>query len=142
VDEEKRVESFIDLYKQQMEHYHHTQDVEWKGNFGVWTLLVGAIYLAKERFISVTLHCAVAILVAAVGVHALWLCMVLRSEQTDKMLWVRYRGEALKLLRGAETQRDEQRWERGAWTLTAWLVSEVGVTCLLCLVFLYLSTRS
>jgi hypothetical protein len=105
MDEEKRAELFVDLYKQQMEHYRHTQTVEWKGNFGIWTLLAGAIYLAKNNSFCIPASFALAPL-AAPALHCLWLVMVLQSEQFDKHLWVRYRKEALEILRGHEAHTD------------------------------------
>lgn len=49
MDETQRsvLDAFLTLYKQQMEHFRHTQQLEWKANFGIWTLLAG-------RFISST----------------------------------------------------------------------------------------
>ena len=32
-DESKRVDECLELYRQQMQHYHKTQEVEWKGDF-------------------------------------------------------------------------------------------------------------
>ena len=142
MDEEKRAQLFVDLYKQQMEHYHHTQTIEWKANFGVWTLLAGAIYLAKERFVSIPPCYALIILGIAPAIHGFWLYKVLASEQTDKKFWVRYRQEALLLLRSTPVLPDEQQWERGIGTTILWLVVEVGVTFLLWALFLFLATRN
>lgn len=115
-----------------MEHYHHTQTIEWKANFGVWTLLAGAIYLAKDHVLRLPPCAALVISSVPPIFHGLWLHRVLASEQTDKMFWVRYRREALELLRGQSPLKDEEEWERGIGLTLLWLALEVGVTCLLC----------
>ncbi len=40
MDEEqsRKVEALLTLYKQQMEHFRHTQEIEWKANFGDYVL--------------------------------------------------------------------------------------------------------
>lgn len=43
MDDEQRLNACLTLYKQQMEHYHKTQDVEWKGTFGAWTFGVAML---------------------------------------------------------------------------------------------------
>jgi hypothetical protein len=43
----KKLETCVTLYKQQMEHYHKTQDVEWKGTFGAWTIVAVAVATAR-----------------------------------------------------------------------------------------------
>jgi hypothetical protein len=133
MDEEKRAQLFVDLYKQQMEHYQHTQTVEWKGNFGIWTLLAGAIYLAQQKSPSIDPLYACGVLAIAPLLHFLWLLMVLRSEQFDKTLWVRYRKEAVEILRGRPALLDETVSERGKLRTCIWLVCEVGVTVALCI---------
>src|SRR5580658_6410202 len=122
MNEEKRAQLLVDLYKQQMEHYQHTQTVEWKGNFGIWTLLAGAIYLAKEKPTSIEPLYSWVVLVTAPILHFLWLFMVLRSEQFDKRLWVQYRKEAVELLRGRPALPEETASERGKLRTCIWLV--------------------
>ena len=142
MNEEKRAQLLVDLYKQQMEHYQHTQTVEWKGNFGIWTLLAGAIYLAKDKFPVIPHPYSWVILIGTPALHCLWLFMVLQSEQADKKLWVRYRKEALELLRGAPARPDETVSKRGTLRTIVWLTSEVGVTFALCALFLFAATRN
>lgn len=142
MDEEKRAQLFFELYKQQMEHYRHTQIVEWKGNFGVWTLLAGAIYLAKDKFLVIPHPYPWLILIGTPALHLLWLSMVLQSEQADKKFWVRYRKEALELLRGGPAMRDETISHRGKLRTIIWLVSEVGVTLALSALFVMIATRN
>jgi hypothetical protein len=142
MDDEKRAKLFVDLYKQQMEHYQHTQTVEWKGNFGIWTLLAGAIYLAKDKVPTIRPLYALVVLVVAPALHLLWLFMVLKSEQADKTFWVRYRQEALEILRGTPALPDETVSKRGKLRTFIWLASEVGVTVALCVALLFVATRN
>ena len=114
-----RVEAYIELYRQQMDHYHKTQQVEWKGNFGVWTLLAAAIYLASEKPIAAN-HCIVAaiivpfiVVVVAVSVHGWCLYKIHCSEECDKKYWARYRREARLLLLpgGGRLPADENEYQ-------------------------------
>ena len=137
MDEDKRVQAFIDLYKQQMERFRQTQEMEWKANFGLWTLLAGAIYLAKEKIIAIPTCPAAFFLLLVLGVHFGWLHRIHASQQFDKKLWVRYRREALSLLRVGQDSavlEDEKQWETGLWTELTWRSLELGITLLLCAV--------
>jgi hypothetical protein len=137
-EKEKRVQSFLELYKQQMERYRQTQEIEWKANFGLWTLLAGAIYLLKDRFASLSSHLAWIALVFLVVLHGWWLYKIHKSEEVDKELWSHYRAEALKLLRGSENPLDHETYrQRGFVSEILWLLLEVGVTLLLALLFLF-----
>lgn len=134
MDEERRVriEAFISLYKQQMERFHQTQQVEWKGNFGVWTLLAGATYLAKEATVPVSLCIVLPVLFLLCVFHGAWLWKIHNSERVDKMFWVRYRREALELLRESNVHRDETHEEIGKLQKLIWLSLEMGITVILC----------
>jgi hypothetical protein len=142
-----RVEALLSLYKQQMEHYHHTQQVEWKANFGVWTLLAGAIYQLPKEGIHIcpcvaSIVVLIIVLLIIVVVHAWWLCKVHSSEVCDKKLWIRYRAEALALIRGIDAPKErEEEWNRSLKDKVLWLVLEVGITILLCAVLFVTLTR-
>ena len=139
MDYEKRVAAFIEIYKQQMQRFHQTQQVEWKANFGVWTLLAGATYLAvHQKSVNVSPTVAGTILVIIVVVHFAFLYKIHQSELFDKRLWVRYRQEALTLLRtNSLIHEDEKHTPRSRLTEGIWLSLEVGITALLCF-FLWL----
>ncbi|SRR6266851_7077356 len=142
-NEEKRAQAFIALYKQQMTRFNQTQQVEWKGNFGMWTLLAGAIYLAKEKSLSLS-FCAAAIpLFVVTLLHFWWLYKIHQSEKIDKMLWVQYRHEALEILRhGEHAIPAETDSGRSLAQDLSWLLVEVGITILLCaMVLLVLAKR-
>jgi hypothetical protein len=137
MDEEKRVQAFIDLYKHQMERFRQTQDIEWKANFGLWTLLAGAIYLAKEKIIAILTCPLTFLLLFVLLVHVGWLQRIHRSQQFDKKHWVRYRSEALSLLRVGHDPavfEDEKQAQTNLWTELTWRALEVGITFLLCAV--------
>jgi hypothetical protein len=140
MNEAQRVEALLALYKQQMEHFRHTQEIEWKANFGIWTLLAGAIYIVTKEPVHISRGwAALAALIAATGLHACWLWRVHYSEISDKQLWTRYRAEALQLIRGNETLHEhETPWKRSHWHEAIWLSVEIMVTALLC-VFLFQS---
>jgi hypothetical protein len=152
MDEAQRVEGFLDLYKQQMEHYHNTQKIEWKANLGIWTLLAGTIYLATQgKSLHVTPATCLAQLVLSilglivVALHCFWLYMIHQSEGVDKELWSRYRGEALILLRNGAALRSyegENESKRRTSIEVAWLVVELGVTAFLCFVLFKVLTTA
>jgi len=122
MDEAKRVEALLALYKQQMEHFRHSQQIEWKANFGVWTLLAGAIYVVPKDAIHIP-HCLAAIALFLVAfIHAAWLLKLHESEMCDKELWIRYRNEVLPLIRGNDTiHKHEKPWERSLGQQMTWL---------------------
>jgi hypothetical protein len=139
----RRVEALLDLYKQQMGQFRHTQQIEWKANFGVWTLLAGAIYIVTREEVSVhiPLYFAAGALVIVLVVHVWWLKNIHDSEARDKELWTRYRAEALPLIRGNDTPyEDETPWKRREQRII-WLLLEVTVTFLLCAFLLAILPR-
>jgi hypothetical protein len=132
MDEEKRAEGFLTLYKQQMQRFRETQGIEWKANFGVWTLLSGAIYFVSQHPITLPWPVALITCVGVVTGHGCWLNKIHQSEQFDKKLWVRYRGEALRLLRnGLNPNQDEEHFARAEWP---WLFVVLWLTGVLSLV--------
>jgi hypothetical protein len=137
MDEEKsrKVEALLDLCKQQMEQFRHTQQIEWKANFGIWSLLAGAIYIvAKEPLSAHISRCyAALVLLVAIFIHALWLLKVHHSEVSDKRLWTQYRAEALPIIRDSKEAlpEHEKPWERSPGEEIAWLSLEVTVTIIL-----------
>jgi len=148
MDETQRsvLEGFLNLYKQQMEHFRHTQQIEWKANFGIWTLLAGAIYIVNKEVVHIPhrgwpMAVVLILLFAAASLHLLWLLKVHRSEIADKRFWTRYRADALQVIRGGSTDtldEDERPWNRKPSDELQWLALEVMVTVFLC-VFLALS---
>jgi hypothetical protein len=98
MEEKEQVQAFISLYKQQMERYGKTQDIEWKGNFGVWALLAGASYLAAKEPVTLSRCTTGVVLLLTVIVHGGWLLNVHSSERFDKRLWVEYRRRALDII--------------------------------------------
>jgi hypothetical protein len=139
-----RVEALLKLYEKQMEHFQHTQSIEWKGNFGLWTALGGAIYVVtKSHYVVSHQWWAIIILVVfivPVGLHLWWLSKVHASEDYDKIFWSRYRAEALQAIRGSAYQLYRDEWPypgREKWQKKRWLAVEVGVTLLLCALLFY-----
>lgn len=108
MNEEQRVQGFLDLYKQQMQNRHYTQDIEWRANIGFWTLLAGANYFIVQHPIAISACCAFLICLVTVVMHGWWLLMIHRSEEADKGLWICYRREALLLLRCGDTSTGTQ----------------------------------
>jgi hypothetical protein len=120
-----------------MERFRQTQAVEWKCNFGVWTLLAGAIYFVAQHPINIRSCIALVILSVFVILHGCWLYKIHQSEQFDKVLWVRYRKEALRLLHGdSGVYEDETKSKRSFRDEATWLLMEVGITLLLCALLL------
>jgi hypothetical protein len=134
----KNVQGYVNLYKQQMEHFRDTQGVEWKANFGVWTLLAGSIYFVVQHPIHVRLCFASVICIGTVTMHFWWLSKIHHSQQFDKKLWVEYRKEALLLLRGgASPLKDENTSERNWWGTLSWLLVEIWLTIVLSAILLW-----
>lgn len=132
MNDKERAEIYLSLYRQQMERYCKTQDVEWKANFGVWTLLAGAIYLAAKDTVAISGCLTAVILIGLVSVHCAWLLAMHRSENFDKRLWVQYRGKALRLADPDHHGSDDFR--RDWWAEVIWLLLEVGMTIMLSVV--------
>jgi len=53
IGDKERLETCVELYKQQMDHYHHTQEVEWKGTFGAWSMGAAAVAATFGQGLSV-----------------------------------------------------------------------------------------
>ncbi len=71
MDDDKRVQGFLDLLKQQIQNRQNTQEIEWKANIGFWTLLAGANYFVAQQHVSISLCwrflCAYSPLACTVG---------------------------------------------------------------------------
>lgn len=142
-EDEKTAKTFISLYKQQMERFHQTQEIEWKVNIAFWTLLAAGTYLARGKGLAICPCAAWVLVFVVVTLHLWWLLMIHKSEQTDKKFWVRYRAEALAIIRGKPVHDDEkeEHSNRSGFDELLWLVPEVGMTALLVSVLAYLATQ-
>jgi hypothetical protein len=140
---EKHIAAYLELYKQQMERFHQTQEIEWKANFGLWTLLAGAVYLTKDRCLHLSSCIAWPALAIVAALHGWWLSKIHKSEEADKELWCQYRREALTLLRGTNTSSPHETYRhRTSEGKIAWLLLEVSVTVLLATLVAFLATRN
>lgn len=137
MDDDKRVQGFLDLFKQQMQQRQNTQEIEWKANIGFWTLLAGANYFVVQQHVSISLCWAVFMCLLTIGMHGWWLYMIHSSEEDDKELWIRFRREALLLLRtpGSPQNEDENRTRRSEWP---WLIPELWLTLALSVLLCFL----
>lgn len=128
MEDKERVEAYISLYKQQMDRFSKTQDIEWKGNFGIWALLAGAIYLAAKEPINIPLSVAGIVLIVLVLVHLGWLSAVHYSERCDKRFWVEYRRRTLDIIQPNHGEPPfKYSWIREAF----WILLEAGMTLIL-----------
>lgn len=125
MDPKDTVQLYINLCKNQMDRFTQTQVVEWKGNFGVWTLLAAAAYLVAKEHVHVPLCLAAVLLLLLNAAHIGWLKFIHDSEQFDKKLWVHFRTEALKAIPG-EAVGNELKHNEFVWDLF-----EGGVTAVL-----------
>ena len=108
-----------------MDRFTQTQAVEWKGNFGVWTLLAGAAYLVAKEHVYVPLYLAAALLLLLNAAHVGWLKFIHDSEQFDKKLWVHFRTKALQAI-PTEVVGNEHKHNEAVWDLF-----EGGITAIL-----------
>ena len=137
MEDKDRVEGYVELYKQQMEHYHKKQEMEARASFGVWTLLGASIYLTVEKNLKVPLGLAVPALAVLLAVHFFWLWRLMISEGRDRGLWLSYRNKADDLLDGKPAaQAPASSGERPTWALL-----EAGATLVLSLLLLYFLAR-
>ena len=136
-DKATQLETCLTFYKQQMEHNHQTQQVEWKGTFGAWALLAAALGLSFQsqssfRFNSWVASITTFFVFMLVAVHARWLWKIHLSEEIDKELWAEYRRMAHVFAElptplhnyKARTMRDKIEW----------ISLEAGITFILALV--------
>jgi hypothetical protein len=140
MNEKEKVEAYISLYKQQMDRFNNTQNLEWKANFGLWALLAGASYVAAQKPLIVPRFWAVFVLCGIVAVHIGWLSFIHGSQQVDRRLWMLYRRKAAAILQCEKEQEDllqPSRWER-LFREPIWTFFEAMMTGLLC-VILYIS---
>ena len=134
MEDADKVKAYVDLYRRQMDHFEKTQEVEWKGNFGVWTLLAGAIYLFSEKPMQFHSWLQIALPALITLIHAGWLWQVHTSEDVDRKLWVIYRNEARLILSPSGTAHfpvEELKGERTVLHRLKWLVLQVGLTAAL-----------
>jgi hypothetical protein len=142
-----KVDAYINLYKQQMDRFNKTQDVEWKGNFGVWAMLAAAIYFAAKESVDVSRGLAALLLTLISLVHCGWLLFVHDSQRIDKSLWVLYRNKVAAELGCAKEQQEilsDSQWYRNRPLREFfWTSFEIGMTILLCvLLFVMLFFRT
>jgi hypothetical protein len=130
MNDKERAEIYVSLYKHQLDHYERTRDVEWKANFGIWTLLAGAIYLAAKETVTISRPLTAVGLTGVIVVHFFWLLAVQRSESSEVRLYSEYRHKALLLVDPEDRRPSDLR--RYPWYKTlVWLVLEVGMTTIL-----------
>jgi hypothetical protein len=142
LDPDKQLKAYLELYKQQMARFHQTQEVEWKANISIWSLLAAGIYLTKDKCLDICPCLAWILVLVVVVLHFWWLRLIHKSEQVDKNFWIRYRAEALKLVRGTLLDGEgEEHGNRSGFVEFLWLVPEVGMTVLLASSLAYLATR-
>ena len=129
-----KLDGNLRLYERQMTHYEKTQDVEWKGSFGIWTLLAAGIAWAlKDRF-AIPADAWRFALIGVVSVHTLWLLLVHQSEEADKKLWSRYRDSADAMLGHAVSTKRSGWCQRLGLRIywlgrrLLWLAVEAGIT--------------
>jgi hypothetical protein len=137
MDDKDQVDAYINRYKQQMDRYSRTQEIEWKGNFGVWALLAGAVYFAgTNRSIAIPLCFIGPMLLVLTLVHMGWLLNIHSSERFDKKLWAEYRLRASQIIQ--PNAPDEGTFKHSWIKEAVWILLEVGVTTLLSLALLAL----
>lgn len=73
-----KLDAYLKLYERQMAHYENTQNVEWRGSFGIWTLLAAAVYWASQnltaaRPVVIDSWLVLALFLVPVTLHGSWL---------------------------------------------------------------------
>lgn len=122
----RNLETCIVFYKQQMEHYHKTQEVEWKGTFGAWALAASAVALTFRNGFTFHPGCWVGLVLFVPACHAAWLWLIHASEEKDKKLWGYYRNEASKLVNLEEKYKNYNG--RPVASELLWVAIEAGPT--------------
>ena len=139
-----QAEAYVRLYERQMSHYEKTQEIEWKGSFGIWTLLAAAIALALQHPAAIPHEAWRVVLMGVVTVHVFWLLFIHRSEEADKALWSRYRDRAEELLGRATPQAGSEWWRGLDWVArrVIWIAMEAVVTAGMALLLWSIVSRS
>jgi hypothetical protein len=124
--DKEKLDAALRLYAGQMDHYHKTQDVEWRGTLAAWAFSAGTLAATFQKEAHIGGWRLWSLLVLAIPTcHALWLRNVHASEEVDKKLWIRYREDAGRIAGLTPTPSYQKRT---AWTEAAWLLVEAGPT--------------
>jgi hypothetical protein len=126
-----KVESIIELYKIQMDHFEKSRDIEFKINLALWTLIVlaGKFGYGKQLF-SIESYCLMAGTV--LGLHIFWMVLIQRSQDRDIEWRDTYKEEIRKAIRIPFKKPEEPWcWLAGRWRKRRWVVCEVGITAVL-----------
>lgn len=134
-EQKARLDTCVEFYKQQMEHYHKTQEVEWKGTFGAWALAASAVALTFQEGVSFRSGWWLLLAVLVPACHITWLRLVHASQEEDKKLWTYYRNEASVLVELHEKYKDYAG--RHGWREFFWIATEAGPTLALVGIFIW-----
>lgn len=133
-EQKARLDTCVEFYKQQMEHYHRTQAVEWKGTFGAWALAATAVALTFHRDVAFRPGAWVWFVLLIPICHAVWLWKIHDSEEEDKWLWVKYRNEASTIV-GIVDKKEYTG--RSLWVEASWIATEAGPSAVLAGIFIW-----
>ena len=132
LDNKTKIDACLAIYKQQMEHYHSTQQVEWRVTIGTWALGAGAVALTFQQNVQLRPGYWLGLILLLPLAHMGWLLLIHASEEQDKMLWVQYRNEAARLI-----HVDYKAYTgRSILSQVGWLAAEAGPTLALATIFI------
>jgi len=130
---------FIELYKEQMNHFKQTRDIEFKVNIAFWTLIVLAGYflnlIISSRSYS-NFNCfyiIIALLFLACHLF-LWLLPISRSEKIDLHYIKEYRDKIEDLAGEKPTPYYGETKDGQERRIMSWMICEATITCLLLIV--------
>ncbi len=103
MDDEKRITGLLEMASQRMKRFRELEEIEWKLNFSIWTLLGGLAFLWVTGHMTMPawLKSPCAFLLAPIPAllpHGVALFMLHRQEQTEAKFRNHYRDQAEELL--------------------------------------------
>jgi hypothetical protein len=89
MDDENKVQAYLELYKAQMEHFNNTRDFEWRINLALWSaiLVITGFLVGKVTIDSSSLWIFAAIFLW----HFIWMIQIQKTEDTDEHVMRAYR---------------------------------------------------
>jgi hypothetical protein len=134
MEDAQRVTGLLELARQQMQRYHELEELEWKINFSVWTLLGGVAYLwvvnVKLPLPAVLMSKPGAYLllpIPAMAIHGLALSMLHQQQAERARARDDYRRLAGEIL-GAPVPDKAKPSKHYRWRYFRWLGWDLIVT--------------
>ena len=131
------VDNYLELYKTQLSRFSQTQNIQWRVNYGLWSLIVvgGAFLVRQNHEFDIILACFIAFFIFLL--HLVWSYRVQDSLNIDKKLFVAYRIKVEESMNDDTSSKilNAHKAERNEFLLgtTIWIIVQVSFTFILML---------